>query len=147
MGGICTFWRNRRMGILYIDGSNDHNNIVVLSTTLFSGTKLQNHKEGHGQCWSTIYSWFQSNTYTRYAITFLTGTARPSLAGLHNHVIPLYAHHWKKLLATLAYHYLIYKTLSTAFQAVLPGAVKTCLRHGLNRISILLGTNLLNAID
>ena len=103
IGGIGKFWRNRRMGILHIVGSNDHSNIAP-------------------------------TLHIRYAIIFLTGTDRPSLADLHNHVIPIYAHHWKKLLATLAYHYLLYKALSTAFQTVLPGAVKTCLRHGLNRI-------------
>jgi len=35
------------------------------------------------------------------AIIFLTGTARPSLADLHNHVIPKYAHHWKKLASNI----------------------------------------------
>ena len=32
---------------------------------------------------------------------YLTGDTTPSLADLHNHVIPIYAHHWKKLASNI----------------------------------------------
>ena len=34
-------------------------------------------------------------------IIFVTDNSRPSLADLHNHVIPKYAHHWKKLASNI----------------------------------------------
>ena len=59
-----------------------------------------------------------------YVLTmlFLTGNSRPSLADLHNHVIPEYSHHWKKLASNIGLPLSMIQTIEYSF----PNSASRC---------------------
>ena len=59
------------------------------------------------------------------AIIFLTGTASPSLADLHNHVIPIYARHWKKIASNIDIPLYTIQTIEFNF----PNSATRCCEH------------------
>ena len=82
-----------------------------------------------------------------HCIIFLTGTRPPSLADLHNHVIPKYAHHWKKLASNVGLPLSVIQTIEYSFPNDPVRCCEKMFEHWLEQDIHASWEKLLNTID